>query len=155
MKLNEELRNEVQHANQLKIIKTSLFFLCNWSKKMQNELSKKLQKFIFSPNERIQDRDKLYIVTKGAIDVYIEKKSGNRVYCKKHLNTIQRTAGKEVFSNVYNYSSFFSTQPSRLVGVSKDFVICYALDFSDFSDMVKEDQRDFEYFHSKRAKLEL
>jgi hypothetical protein len=78
MKLNEELRNgkirdylEVKHANHLQIIKTSLFFLCNWSKKMQSELSKKLEKFIFSPNERISSKDKLFIVTKGKIDVYI------------------------------------------------------------------------------------
>ena len=57
MKLNEELRNgkiitilEVNHVNHLNVIKTSLFFICNWTKKMQTELSKKLEKCVFSPN---------------------------------------------------------------------------------------------------------
>lgn len=55
---------------------------------MQSELSKKLQKFIFSPNERISSRDKLFIVTKGKVDVYIERKTGNKLYVKKHLKTV-------------------------------------------------------------------
>lgn len=55
---------------------------------MQSELSKKLEKFIFSPNERINNKDKVFIVTKGKIDVYIERKLGSKLYVKKHLKTV-------------------------------------------------------------------
>ena len=55
---------------------------------MQNDLSKKLEKFIFSPNERIVNKDKLFIVTKGKIDVFIERKIGNKVYVKKFLKSV-------------------------------------------------------------------
>jgi len=34
------------------------------------------------------NKDRLYIVTKGKVDVYTEKKLGSKVYCKKHLKTI-------------------------------------------------------------------
>lgn len=106
---------------------------------MQSELSKKLEKFIFSPNERISNKDKLFIVTKGQIDVYIERKSGSRLHLKKHLKTVQRALHKEVFSNVYGCVSLFTGRPSRLTAVAKDFVICYALDFADIIEMVKDD----------------
>jgi len=67
---------EVNNVNHLNLIKTSLFFLSHWSKKMQADLSKKLEKFIFSPNERISKMNKIYIVTNGKVDIYTERKFG-------------------------------------------------------------------------------
>lgn len=122
---------------------------------MQSELSKKLEKFIFSPNERINNKDKVFIVTKGKIDVYIERKLGSKLYVKKHLKTVERPHNKEVFSNVYGYVSLFTDKPSRLTAVSKDFAICYALDFAEILDIVKDDERDFEYYHETRTNLSL
>jgi len=43
---------------------------------MQADLSKKLEKFIFSPNERISKMNKIYIVTNGKVDIYTERKFG-------------------------------------------------------------------------------
>lgn len=85
------------------------------------------------------NKDRLYIVTKGKVDVYTEKKLGSKVYCKKHLKTIQRDQTKEVFSNVYGCTSLFTGKSSKLTAVSKDFAICYALDFNDILDIVKDD----------------
>jgi hypothetical protein len=42
-----------------------------------------------------------------------------------------------------------------LTAVSKDFAICYALDFADIIDIVKDDERDFEYYHETKTLLEL
>jgi hypothetical protein len=34
-------------------------------------------------------------------------------------------------------------------------VICYALDFAEIIDILKDDEKDFEYFHETKTILEL
>lgn len=48
-----------------------------------------------------------------------------------------------MFSNVYGYVPLFTGRLSRLTAVSKDFAICYALEFADILDIVRDDERDF------------
>ena len=68
---------------------------------------------------------------------------GDKTFCKKHVTTIERDPKKEVFSNIYGCTSVFTAKTSKLAAVAKDFAICYAVDYNDFLDIVKEDERDF------------
>lgn len=120
---------------------------------MQKDVSKKLEKFFFSPNERIARLNKMYIVTNGKIDVYTERKSANKVYCRKHIKTIERDPKKEVHNNVFGSTSLFTGKPGNLSAVSKDFAVCYALDYADILEILKDDDKDFEYYHETRSKL--
>jgi len=64
------LRKEVKYQNQVSIIKTSLFFICNWSKRAQMDAAKKLLSMTLSPNQGLPKDGKLYILTKGSLDLY-------------------------------------------------------------------------------------
>jgi signal-transduction protein with cAMP-binding, CBS, and nucleotidyltransferase domain len=59
------------------------------------------------------------------------------------LKTIYRDPQKEVFSNVYGTTSLFTGKPCQLAAVAKDFAICYALDYSEFREVLKDEARDF------------
>lgn len=98
---------------------------------MQKDISKKLEKFFFSPNERITKLYKIYIVTNGKIDVYTERKHGNKVYCRKHIKTIERDPKKEVHPNIFGSTALFTGKTGSLSAISKDFAVCYALDYGD------------------------
>ena len=85
----------------------------------------------------------MFIVTNGKVDVYTERRMGEKVFCKKHLKTIYRDPKKEVFSNLYGCTSLFTGRPCKLSAVAKDFAICYSVDYNDFFDIVKDDEKDF------------
>jgi hypothetical protein len=52
-RLNEELRTAIITEKSLSIVKSSIFFLCRWSKEMQTNVAAKLQKALYAPNERL------------------------------------------------------------------------------------------------------
>lgn len=44
---------EVTSHNHLRIVKSSVFFLCHWSKKFQRHIATKLVRSIYSPQETL------------------------------------------------------------------------------------------------------
>lgn len=57
-------------TNHINIVKTSLFMLANFSKRMQIELSKRMVKAIYPPNTtllQILGKEKLFILAKGTL----------------------------------------------------------------------------------------
>ncbi len=120
-------------------------------------MAKRLQKIIFAPNENIHTRgeiDRLFVMVKGRIEVYTEKKFGTKVSCRKLLKVIEKSAGQEVFNNVYGFTSFFSGKTNRLKAIAKESTICYTLGYEDIRDSINEDSNDFEYFHYLRQKFQ-
>lgn len=83
LKLNEELRQctfsiyaEIHHENSLTVVKTCIFFLCHWSKTLQSEVARRLEKRIFAPNERLipaASPARLFIIRHGRVDVFMTR----------------------------------------------------------------------------------
>jgi hypothetical protein len=49
-KLNEDLRTTIINERSLSIVKSSIFFLCRWSKDMQTNVASKLKRALYAPN---------------------------------------------------------------------------------------------------------
>lgn len=98
----------------MSILKTSIFYLCHWSKEFQSEIAKSLEKRLFSPNERlgeISGVEKIYIIKTGKVSIYMNRfNNGN----KKLLRTITINPETEVSNNIYGYTSAFSNRPVHL-----------------------------------------
>ena len=63
---------EVTGFNKFQLIKSNVFFLCHWTKRFQRIIADKLIRQVYSPDEclmQIQGREKLYILSKGKIDI--------------------------------------------------------------------------------------
>ena len=91
-KLQDDLRQEISNENSLRILKSSLFYVCNWSKRFQSEVAKKVHKKIFTPNEEIVQvpgKERIYIFKKGKVEVHANCCEGYRKYFKKVLRTIE------------------------------------------------------------------
>ena len=71
-RLNDNIREDVTSYHNLKIIKTSVFFLCHWSKKFQNRIATKLHRCIYSPQEsltQIHGKEKIFLLERGKMEV--------------------------------------------------------------------------------------
>lgn len=56
--------------------------------------------------------------------------------------------------NVYGYSSLVSGLQINLRAVVKDYSIIYSVSKQEVQSAIVEDDRDFEYYHEIRAKIE-
>jgi len=56
---------------------------------------------------------------------------------------------------VFGYVPLFTNKPSRLSAVSKDFAVCYAIDFDTFMDVIRDNPKDFEYFHETKHRIDM
>lgn len=141
MKFNEELRDctsltyiEIKTNSSLSIVKNCIFFLCRWSKLMQNSVAFKLQNILFSPGEHIyqpEGKERIYIIKMGKVDVYSQRK-GNKKGNKSVLRCIQSDLDKEVSDNVYGYTAVISTRPVNLYAISKEYSSAYYIDKHKF-----------------------
>jgi hypothetical protein len=93
-KLSEEFKTEIKESTQLKEIRRNLFVLINFTKSFQEEVSKRLVKVIYPPHAVLPNhhgKERLYLITKGAVDIMTERKYGNRVFPEKLVKSIELT----------------------------------------------------------------
>ena len=71
-KLNDELKEQICVTNQINVVKTSLFILSNFGKRIQIEMSKRMIKVIYPPNNtlfQIFGKEKLFVLAKGTLEI--------------------------------------------------------------------------------------
>lgn len=88
MKFNEPLRQgmfrsyeELITSNALSVLKSSVFFICRWSKHFQNSLAQSLSSSLYTPGEEFLQTpgmEKIYIIRLGKVDFYRKRKGGNQ-----------------------------------------------------------------------------
>ena len=69
-KLNEDLRESMNFERSLSVVKSSIFFICRWTKQMQIEMAFKMHKLLLRPNERLLQpagNERIYIINRGKI----------------------------------------------------------------------------------------
>jgi hypothetical protein len=145
LKLNDDLRTEINNENSLSIIKSCIFFLCHWTKGFQTEIAKRLEKRLMSPTESLGEcgkLDRVFIIKQGTVEVYLNRFGSNQNQ-KKLLKTITITPLSEVTDNIYGYTSAISNRPVYLHAVAKDFTATYSISKEDFLECVNLDSRDF------------
>ena len=145
-KLDEGLRHEINHQNSLSVIKSSIFFLCHWSKHLQSEVAKLLERRIFAPNEMLNTLDatkRLYIIKNGSVSVMMSLDGSH----KKNMKIININQGSEVSNNVYGYTSVFSNRPVRLEASAREFTSTYSIGKQSFVNCVGKNIHDREYYH--------
>lgn len=79
------------HENRLNITKSSLFFICHWTKNLQTEVAKRLIKRILVPNEPLLQavgKERIYIIRSGKVEIYTNNCLGFKRHFKKLLKTI-------------------------------------------------------------------
>lgn len=77
--------------NGLDIVKSSIFFICHWSKHFQSEIAKNLIKKILHPNEmvvQLPGKEKIYIVRNGKLEVYTNCSANYKQQFKRLLKVI-------------------------------------------------------------------
>jgi flavorubredoxin len=127
------------HENRLNIIKSSLFFICHWTKNLQIEVAKRLVKKILVPNEKALQafgRERIYIIKSGRLEIYTNNCMGFKRQFKKLLKTIEKKPGVDIFDNIYGYSAVIASKPVKLEAVSKDFTCVYSIDRNSFMECV-------------------
>lgn len=148
---------EVTFNNGLNVVKSSIFFLCHWTKQFQSEIAKCLIKKILHPNEvlaQVPFAEKIYIVKNGRLDVFTSCNDNYKQQFKRLLKTIAPQKAQEVSKNVYGYTSVISNRPMRLVAISKNFTTVYSIDKEKFLGCVSDNKLDWEYFHEIKAKID-
>ena len=136
-KFNEELRNctiysilEIKSDSSLSIVKSCIFFLCRWSKHMQNAVASRLNSMLLSPCELVyqpEGKERLYIIRLGAIEVHA-KRRGSRKRGNSKIKTISNDLSKEVSDNSYGYTAILSRRPVKLEAVAKDHTSVYFIE---------------------------
>jgi signal-transduction protein with cAMP-binding, CBS, and nucleotidyltransferase domain len=61
---------------------------------------------------------------------------------------------REVQDSVYGYSSLVSGLKVKLQAVAKDYCIVYTIDREQIQDIISQSERDFEYYHLIKARIE-
>lgn len=71
-KLSEEFKGEIKQDSQLRAVKKNVFLLANFTRRFQNEVSKRLIKTIYPPHSVLANhpgRERLFIISKGTVDI--------------------------------------------------------------------------------------
>jgi signal-transduction protein with cAMP-binding, CBS, and nucleotidyltransferase domain len=126
-------------------VKSSLFFICHWTKLFQTEIAKRLVKKILIPNEMIiqaAGKENIYVIKSGKLEVYTNNCIGFRKSFKKLLKTIEPKVKNEISDNIYGYSSIISARQVKLNAISKDFTCVYFIDKHAFMECVHESKLD-------------
>ena len=137
-KLSDDVRqcilfsiSEVSTFNRVQLVKKSMFFLCNWTKRFRNLIATKLERIVISPDEplsQIRGKEKLYLLFRGKVDVETNFESDYHSKPRKHLATIEIDPQKEVYFNVYGYTAVVSGLKVNLRAVARDYSICFCVD---------------------------
>jgi hypothetical protein len=148
-KLNEELRNVMMGDKSLAIVKTSIFFLCRWSKEMQTCVASRLQKALYAPKEKLLQplgQERIYIIKHGKIDIFLDRFGENKKEYRRLLKTI-KVDGSSISDNIYGYTAVISERPCALNAQTSEFTSCYYIEREDFLRCVHHCSLDFEYYH--------
>lgn len=153
---------EIHHENSLTVVKSCVFFLCHWSKALQSEVARRLEKRLFAPNERLVPPGapaRLFIVKHGRIDVFMTRFAGPQERgCgqerRKLLKVIASAGRAEVSDNVYGYTAAFSNRGVRLEAVAAEFTSTYSVAAEEFLAAVRRNAHDFEYFHEVKSRID-
>jgi hypothetical protein len=119
----------MKNSNNLSVIKSSIFFLCRWSKCMQKAASLKLQHSMFNPKNIIYQptgKERIYIIKSGTIDIFAER-TGRKRGLNNLLKTIQCNIDKEVSDNCYGYTAVISDRPLKMYALAREFTSAYYL----------------------------
>ena len=136
--------------NQIRLIKTSVFFLCHWTKQFQRSLANKLIRKVYSPGDiltQTQGNERIYLLSRGKINVQ------STIFGKRNISVIQLDPKKEVHFNVYGYSALISGHRINLSAKVQDYSICFYVDKEAVLSAIKESPADFEYFHDIRRRI--
>ena len=90
---------------------------------------------------QVQGKERLYIVNRGKVDITTNTKQ--RFSNRKRLSTIEIDPSKEVFFNVYGYSSICTGLKVNLCAIARDYSICYYIDKDSLLNAVFENSTDF------------
>jgi hypothetical protein len=155
-RLNEDIRADIDSYHKLETVKRSIFFICQWSKKFKQRVAEGLVKTLYTPQEtltQVQGKERLFLLVSGRLEVGIcmESKGGSRV---KSLRVLANDPAREVQNNVYGYSSLVSGLRVRLQAVAKDYCICYTIGRDKLMEIAVENERDFEYYHLIKARID-
>lgn len=90
-------------------------------------------KVIYPPHSVLPNhpgRERLYIISKGSVDIITEKRCNNRAFAEKVIKSIE--VNEDVMSHlytnaIYGYANLFSGRPSRIKAVAKNFAVCFFL----------------------------
>lgn len=138
-------------------MKSSIFFLCRWSKTMQSSAARKLQHVMFSPNNLIYQplgKERIYIIKDGTIDIFAER-TGRKRGLNNLLKTISCGPEKEVADNCYGYSQVISDRANKMYAIARAFTSAYYIAKDMFRESVSESITDFEYYHELKDKIGL
>jgi hypothetical protein len=103
------LNIDVTSYQHFQIIKTSVFFLCQWTKHFQRTIADRLVRKVYSPEEVLCQplgKERLFILSKGTID--ITANYNQRLQNRRRLVTLRVDPKKDVHFNVYGYSALTS-----------------------------------------------
>lgn len=123
MKLGEPLRQgnsnhilEIMSNNSLSVLKSSIFFLCRWSKQLQRTLSQCLVSALYTPGEQLFQplgNERIYIIRLGKIDFY-RKQRGNKQEAQKMIKSLKVDLNREVSENSFGYTAVIGSKPTVL-----------------------------------------
>ena len=126
---------EVTGYTQFQLVKSNVFFLCHWTNRFQRKIAEKLIRQVYSPEEclsQVQGRERLYILSKGKINIEANSVDRGKDLYRKVLNSLEVLPEKEVHFNVYGYTALASGLKVKLRAVAKDYSICYYVDKDSF-----------------------
>lgn len=132
--MNEDIRAgiiiiilDVIKQSSLAIVKSSIFFVCRWTKSFQNSVASNLVHIMVKPNDVLyepKEKLRIYIICSGKIHIYAAR-AGSNPEGNSVIKTIENSIKNEISNNCYGYSSVISMMPSKLYAVSKEFTSCY------------------------------
>jgi hypothetical protein len=139
------------------VLKTSIFFICRWSKELQGQLALKMEKIMFAPNERLNQpagNERIFILTRGKVDIYLDKFGTNNTIDRRLLKSISVTGAKQISDNSYGYTAVISNKPCALDAVAPQFTTALYISKKDFEQCVLNNHEDREYYHEIKDKLD-
>ena len=99
------------------MIKSSIFFVCRWSKDIQSQMAHKMEKLLLTPNERALQpvgNERIYIVNKGKLDICLDRFGENKCVDRRRLKTIHVIDKDKVCEKIYGYTSVISNRKCAL-----------------------------------------
>jgi hypothetical protein len=139
------------------VVKSSIFFLCRWSKVMQRTVSLKLEHVMFNPKDVIYqplDNPRVYIIKSGKIDIFATR-NGRRRGLNNRLRTIEASLSQEVSDNCYGYTAAIASRPLKMYAIAEDVTSAYYLTKKMFLEAISEYVTDYEYYSELKDKIDL
>ena len=117
------------------MVKTSVFFLSNWTIKFQKRIANYLVRKVYSPDEvllQTRGKEKIYILSQGKVDIEAD------FFGHKKLSKLEANPTKEVHFNVFGYSSLISGLKVKLRAVARDYSVCFSVSKENLLSAIKD-----------------